>query len=995
MGNYRETKQTGRGYASSDPLDPAALRRDNRQQLLADVLRNAAGVPENLLTMGTGLVDMAGTGLGTLAGMAKQKLSGEDIDWDAAAETAQGGNFTFAPRSTGAKETQRGIGIVGEKVEGAINDLPRTMTAGGMRLTGDYNTQRGQEALAEIPTLSELSNEFLGPGATALGYAALNIADPEMIGPATAKAAALRAGSRIARSATPGAPEVRRAGSPYKGGRESGAYSLADLADTEGNFEFTSPSLAAFDRLKPQERGRVSGEQLRKALMREGAKKEELSWMGLDDVLNSKDLIEVADVRQLAETNQPRFEARTARAGAASYSDEDIYEQARQRAWEDDDLEYPINITRDGETIETVTDRDEARQRIRELKEELRDSEREYYLENISEHLGAEELAAMSDEQKRIWADNQAYESVANANFDTERDFDSEPTNLDDITERWEEEIRRRPEDYGLTSGGDAPAYGEHTVGRRGRNREQNYSVNTVRLTGEGRYFRGTHREPPDFLEPYMQQLNRTDDAASGQLSLLDDTDVPKSKAFQIEALRRNKMNENPDRDLLRQNSDESHYPDYGENQMLFTRETDRAAPSWGSTQRGIGPVAEVQNQNGSPISNGPQPGMPMRLIEEAQSDWLQKGRKTGWADEKGIEKARRDEKVALAKHEEKFKQNLAQANEDLQRPEIAQIIHDINNLPSDQLYARGIDAGYAQQLQERLATLYTTLEDANQPITEKLRAYGKVFDTLYYMSRGPAESIAWNARKATQEGDARVPKLTEKLTPSSPMRETPQYTKLAVIDALRRAVKEGQQYLAWTPGDVHTKRWGTDTFQYGIRPDNPRQVRWTSEPEVSKEHGDQTGLQRLQAKADETLQDGYSNNAIDLDSPDIEQELYNIVDGYLDYGSDTYPQPEVFRVKRAAMLREMLEKLSKEVAESGQGKASHYSPRAVGYENAYGPIDQMVIDVLRGAGSKAEIKDIPISEVASAAVSAAPLRGIEIDPELARAVKRGLPLPY
>lgn len=946
-----------------DPLDPRTLRRENRALLFADILRNAAGIPEAALSLGTGLADMAGTGLGTLAGMAKQKLSGEDVDLDAAVDTVQEGKFTYAPRSEPGKEFARGLGTVMEPIER------------GMQWAG-----QGTADVSGSPALG------------AAVYTGLNMLDPQMFGPAAAKVAALRGASTFARNAN--TPPVKRKGSIYS--RQEGAWSPADIADVEGNFEFYSPSLKAFDRLKPQESGRVTGRQLRAALMREGAKKEELTGMGLDDLLDSNEVLSVADVRRVAEANQPDIQSRTLRSGETELDEEAISEAAYERAMEDDDLEYPIGVYRGSgrhrELLDTVDNERQARARIEEYKESDIESEVEYYLENIAEHFDEEELAAMTDEQKREWAQSSAESSVEDSdNYSYEPDYDSEPINLDSLREYWEDEIRRSPGDYGIAGGSrSAPSYGEYTVAKAGRDPEANYSVSGVTLAGEGRFGRGTRQETPDFLEPYMQEDTASVLEEGGQTSLFPE--AQRSKAFQIEALRRKKLADDPHLDKYRQPFEDSHYGELGSNQMVFTRETDHPAPSWGSVQRGVGalPESNLLDATNAPLPQSTLPERPLRFLEEVQSDWYQRGRKTGWAEPKHIEKTLRETADEAARVDALKRQTLGELPLALERPEVAEFIQ--------QAVARASlpEAGYYDILiRDNLDSFQQQLNDPNIPVDDKIATAHTLFSTLY--NAAPADHPVERFASDIREGLNLLPTVQEsplsKITASGPMRETPQYTRLGIMDALRRAVQEGQQYVGFTPGDVHTKRWGSDTVQFAADPSNPRLVRWVSENVASVPGA--PGMEQLQKRAQQLLDDGAHYTTIDLDAPDLDKQLFDIVRNYLDYGMHEYPNPNLQRKKRAKTLRKEMEAASAAAAQ-GTPTAAHYSPRASGNEVAYGPIEQMYAEILRNAGSKAEIR--PLTELSGAdpkLSGSPPLKGFEIDPELARAVKRGLPLPY
>jgi hypothetical protein len=609
----------------------------------------------------------------------------------------------------------------------------------------------------------------------------------------------------------------------------------------------------------------------------------------------------------------------------------------------------------------------------------------------------------MSDREKQEWAEQAAAESVeANSEYDYETDYEADPHNLDDLVEYWENEIRTNPGDYGIDGSASAPSYGEYTVGRKGRDTDYNYTVSAGRLVSEERFGKGD-RDAPEFLAPYstaegLFKAEEGFDPRQGELPL----DAPKleSKAFQIEALRRARRDQDPNAAQFKRDVDRTHYDELGENQIFFTRETDRPAPEWGSVQRGIGrvPDARLKTPKGEDLPQIEGNSYPLRLVEEAQSDWLQQGRKTGWADPKGLKKIEEEDAGLLAGKEAEearvssFQQQaLGEVSTALDDSRIKDFI---DNMRAEAAANPDRPPYYAEDIEERLRRFeeHNVRNPGAYDMEDRLRTARDLFRGIYNSteSGSPAETFA----NQIVEGLNQLPTIQDiprgkDPTPSSPMRETRQYSQLAMADALRRAVQEGQQYIAWTPGDVHTKRWGTDTFQYAPSPDNPRIIRYSGYDTSREKSTGKTGLENLQATADELLTNA-SADTLNLDDPNIDAKLLQIVERQLDYGMHEYRRPDVQRKKRAAQLKKDLEAASKQ-AQAGERKAAHYSPRAFGYDLAYEPTAEDVISVLRRAGVKKlpEIRDIPNPD------SPVPLKGFEIDPEVAQAVKRGLPLPY
>ena len=116
-----------------------------------------------------------------------------------------------------------------------------------------------------------------------------------------------------------------------------------------------------------------------------------------------------------------------------------------------------------------------------------------------------------------------------------------------------------------------------------------------------------------------------------------------------------------------------------------------------------------------------------------------------------------------------------------------------------------------------------------------------------------------------------------DKLTQSTPFRETEQYTQLAIIDALRRAVQEGKQYFGWAQPDVHAQRWGTESIQFAPMEDNPRVMRGRyGSPGSSEMEGNETLMQALQRRSEGLLDEDDPHNMtmerFDLDDPEVLQ---------------------------------------------------------------------------------------------------------------------------
>jgi hypothetical protein len=1010
--------------------------RENRQQLFADILRNAAGLPENALTLGTGLVAQAGTGLGTLAGMARQKLKGEKIDFDAASDTIgeNAERFTFMPRSKGGQEFARGLGTVMEPID------------------------RGMQAVGQ-----KAADVTGSPAVGAAVYTGLNVLDPEMLAPAAAKIAALRGAQSVARRGAETAVPMGEALAGVPIGQR-GAYTLEDLNAVEGDFGFRSPTLEAFGKLKKQEQ-RVPGRQMRQALVRSGAKPDELRWMGLDRILDTDEVLSAADVRLLAERNAPQmgFETKGGRpepvvmppeakdvprwqnpyAGKQTLReamDEDgsledqVNEWVSNRVYEDSDLEYPETYTvyrgsgRYRDEIETFDNERDAERYIEQLKDDAVESETEYYLENIEEHFDEETLAEMDDNARQAWAERAAHDSVNDGDeysVESVTDYDSEPLNYDSLRDYWEEQAHENASDFGdyapsaeqqrreerrwyQQQGVDpdtlswlsqrpskpVPAYGDYTIGgTRSEGRDvlggagQNYGVTLANVLREGRFGRGTDPQAElAALDEMSQQGIAGPEGAIDPNRKLD----PKLAARERERIQQREAL--PDIGQAREPFTQRGTTHYGEN-MLHVRETDRPAPEWGSVQT---------DAYGNPN--------PMRMIEEAQSDPYQRGRKIGFLDPENAQQLRLDTEARNAAFQNEALSGVTTA---LTEPAFDDYIQQIRNLPpSDRAPGEQHVINLLEQFQ---ATDPTNFEARQQAAYE-------LFNELYYRapSASPLESRAVEIRDALGNLSRETESPFNKMVPEGPFMETEQYTKLALIDAVRRAVQQGQQYLAFSPGETHARRYGSESVQWATDPDNPV-VRILTAKEYGNEGRGPIDERVRQLQANPTGFEDDEIARINLEDPEAAQRMKEVVDRRLSYGMHEYAKPDEQKMKRANML---LQKMGKE----GSGD---YTPREFGFKDVYDRrMMKALAEVLRAAGSKAEIRDIvgqfgrPTFETLNpdgtkdytvatskdefdrlmaeantegSGVTYIPPRqkAIEIDPALAQAAKRGFMLPY
>jgi hypothetical protein len=1007
---------------------PESYEQDNRTQLLRDILRNSSpkALGEGALTFGTGLVSQAGTGLGVGAGMLADVVRGRKPNLDAAVDATQANTerFTYQPRTEGGQELLRGLGTVMEPIDKGMQTV-------------------GQKA-ADVTG---------SPAVGAAVYTGLNVLDPEMMLPAKGASAALRGASNIARegakTAVPMADALRNV---PKGQR--GAYTLEDLSAVEGDYALQSPTMQAFDRLKKQEQ-RVPGKQLRRALQREGAKPDELKWSGLDRLLDTDEVLDAAQVRAIAERNVPQFGFETqggrppvetvpvvppeVKPWVNPYEDKPNFQEmldespdlqdrfdevVNERVSEDNDLEYPEIWTvyrgsgRHRETVDTFETARDADEYITQLKDDQLESETDYYLENIEEHFDEDTLAEMSEDQRQRWAEEAARNSIEDSseyNVDSETDYDSEATNLESIQDYWHEQVMSDPADYGLVdadfvfappervqrierrrwyqqqgvdpdtmepnpaSSTPQPSWAEYTVGgSRSEGRDvlggagKNYGVTLANVLREGRHGRGQSAPEESGIYGSMIDEERMSPALANR-------EAERSAA-------REKL---PDIEKARGAFSDNISSHYGEN-MLHVRETDRPAPSWGTTQ-----VDAYGRPN------------PMRLVEEVQSDPFQRGRKIGFLDPEKINDLRTNE---AARVESLQREAIASAPMALRDPDFEAVIDRVRDTPATDLTYR------EKQLRDNLSLI----DDQSISVDSRTEAMKQVFSSIYYLTDAPIDERAKEILQRLEGISSLTNSPFDKLIPEGPMQNTEQYTKLGIVDALRRAVQQGQQYVAFTPGDVHAQRYGSESIQWGPGA-TPNKRRMTSLP--YRDTGKGPINERVRALSTAGPADAMPESLLnfDVDAPDAVEKMTEVVQSNLDYGMHEYPDPTVQRKKRAEMLVKTLR----------ENPSGEYTPREFGFADVYDRrVKKALQQVLTESGSKAPIREIegefgtPVFErvhedgsrsfetATSKNEFEALLKGsqqmpdriiyhppkqyaVELDPALAQAAKRGFKLPY
>lgn len=526
-----------------------ALRRKvPDRQFYEDMAANVAGLPDLALTMGTGLVSQAGTGLGVGAGMLKQKLTGEDVDLEAATDTIEdnAGKFTFAPKTEAAQNVAEGMGTIMEPLD------------------------RGMNYVGE-----QVAEKSGSPALGAAAYAGLNMLDPELLAPGAAKIAALRGGSKIAREGAKNAVPMGEALSNVPIGQR-GAYTLEDLAGVEEGPLFKSTVQIAVENMKPQERKGVSGKQMLSVLKNRGAKPEEIKWAGLDRFLDTDEKItpeEVLDyvnaagpdIRQIPRgfakktpispygTDAPAVAPPNMLPQKFDYELREMVDEEMPATYED--REYHILRDADGDEISRYDTEEEASNALDE-------SIIEHYLSNPEDALGGdadldEGFYDHSYRERRRLAAQWAEDDPAGIRDNYSTDMISEPdeynaTNEDARTARFAElraahpdpdneppdPMRSRPLKWGPTGTPESQnlRHPDFPVTDKNLQLAENQTI----FTREGRYGRGSpvdayaERMKAKYGDQWSTQMNMNEQRAMAQLqALVDNPDTYATRDFE------------------------------------------------------------------------------------------------------------------------------------------------------------------------------------------------------------------------------------------------------------------------------------------------------------------------------------------------------------------------------------------------------------------------------------------------------------------------------
>jgi hypothetical protein len=230
--------------------------------------------------------------------------------------------------------------------------------------------------------------------------------------------------------------------------------------------------------------------------------------------------------------------------------------------------------------------------------------------------------------------------------------------------------------------------------------------------------------------------------------------------------------------------------------------------------------------------------------VEELQSDWGQKGRKSGFKDEKKLE-------AAAEKIYERDQALLNLVNEPGDRG-----LSDLIDLDKSERYADPADNlirsdDPADQISRRLTNLVRDLGVTDISAGFRQGFGGELaftpFDTFTAQAAGLVESVevlrdTWPGSRSDLDeafldrgidpkafdllesftkkyGDAKenLRQEAERVPPHQLIRDTQAYTDLAMKYVFNKAAREGYDAVAFAPGIVHAERWGRDPAQMQV----------------------------------------------------------------------------------------------------------------------------------------------------------------------------------
>jgi len=172
-------------------------------------------------------------------------------------------------------------------------------------------------------------------------------------------------------------------------------------------------------------------------------------------------------------------------------------------------------------------------------------------------------------------------------------------------------------------------------------------------------------------------------------------------------------------------------------------------------------------------------------FIEEVQSDWHQQGRERGYED-----KESQKQKQDLYKERDEKDEQLR-----LTRNKLEGELLNIGNL------------GFRSEV-EAVGAIRT---EANFADRFDLKGEPKIIE------------LGNKYRKEYKEHDELNDKVRalESAVPNAPLKQTDAWAALAMKRMMRVAVDGGYEAIAWTPGSVHSDRWGTDQIGWAKKDDH------------------------------------------------------------------------------------------------------------------------------------------------------------------------------
>lgn len=213
--------------------------------------------------------------------------------------------------------------------------------------------------------------------------------------------------------------------------------------------------------------------------------------------------------------------------------------------------------------------------------------------------------------------------------------------------------------------------------------------------------------------------------------------------------------------------------------------------------------------------------------IEEVQSDWHQQGREGGYK-EKGFAAHKAEIDAAEKLHDDTLEaRKEAGISSDAVWDKFARKVKDFSD-ENPGIYRQS-------ELEEILLR-----KNKSSPSVEQDAAKAQIGADLYEKLMGDEKINAlaqeyvkkndeYNvAHKAHEEATVKFNEAKDKTAsavPNAPFKQTEAWAGLAMKRMIRMAVEQGYEAVAWTPGEVHSERWGTDNVSWKKIADGEFQV--------------------------------------------------------------------------------------------------------------------------------------------------------------------------